>query len=94
MMATAVNMRTGKKWLWGMLVAAALASATATARPKSTAGCPKSPPQDGAACSRKQASCSYRCEGEGHRDRQCTCAKDEAGSWRWQCEDFGSVCTL
>lgn len=89
-----IEMRAGKRWLLTLIVATALASAVAVARPKSTAGCRKSPPREGATCSRKHVSCLYRCEGEGHRDRQCTCEKDEAGAWRWQCEDVGLICVL
>ena len=62
-----------------------LASAVVLARPKRNAGCPASAPESGARCARKNAVCSYRCEGEGHRDLSCDCGKDEKGIWHWQC---------
>ena len=83
-----------RKWVLGLLVGTSLVSALAVALPKRGAGCPKRSPKDGAPCSRKVESCVYRCEGEGHRDRDCTCAKDEKGKLRWTCSDIGPTCVL
>jgi hypothetical protein len=69
-----------------------LASAIVLARPKQPAGCPRTAPEDGSRCARKNLQCTYRCEAEGHRDLSCGCGQDAKGEWRWECSSVGMTC--
>jgi hypothetical protein len=55
--------------------------------------CPKRPVVPDSPCTAKNTFCNFRCQAEGDRDLLCSCQKDEAGSWRWQCTP-GPVCTM
>jgi hypothetical protein len=76
------------------LLAAALGSTLAWSRAKSSPGCPRRTPEQGAPCKHKHADCHWRCEGEGHSNLACSCEQDEHGAWRWQCGSVGPPCTL
>jgi hypothetical protein len=64
--------------------------------PAATAGkrnsSPRNVPKEGAACTEKQAPCSYACGREYAYAQDCRCRKDEDGAWRWQCVNVGSEC--
>ena len=75
------------------LLAVALASQVAWSRPKSSPGCPRHPVEEGAPCKQKHATCHWPCASEGRSDLDCSCTKDDQGTWRWQCV-AGPVCTL
>jgi hypothetical protein len=76
------------------LLVAALASTVAWSLPKSSPGCPRQAPKDGAPCKPKHAECHWACEGEDHSHFACSCEKDDHGTWRWQCASIGPPCTM
>jgi hypothetical protein len=77
-----------------LVLTVALTSAVVWSRPKQSPGCPKHPPADQSRCGHHHAACSWPCASEGHRSLACDCEQDDKGSWRWQCDEIGPVCTM